>query len=101
MWTVSRHTSRVGPAGCRSWPHRRGKNRIMGISASIVFLPGDGVGPEIVDATGLVMNAVEHAFGHALQTQTVLIGGAAIDAYGTPLRAEDLETCKAADAVLL
>lgn len=73
----------------------------MGISASLVLLPGDGVGPEIVDATKKVMDAVSTSFGHTFSTQELLIGGAAIDAYGTPLREEDLEACKAADAVLL
>jgi 3-isopropylmalate dehydrogenase len=73
----------------------------MGTTASIVLLPGDGVGPEIVDATASVMNAIADAFGHTFSTREILIGGAAIDAYGTPLRGEDLEACKAADAVLL
>ena len=73
----------------------------MGITASIVLLPGDGVGPEIVDATRLVMSAVEKAFGHTFESIELLIGGAAIDAYGTPLRPQDLEACKAADGVLL
>lgn len=73
----------------------------MGTTASLVLLPGDGVGPEIVDATKSVMNAVASAFGHTFNTQELLIGGAAIDAHGTPLRAEDLDACKAADGVLL
>ena len=73
----------------------------MGTTASIVLLPGDGVGPEIVDATRSVMSAVEKTFGHSFATNELLIGGAAIDAYGTPLRAEDLDACKAADGVLL
>ena len=73
----------------------------MGNTASIVLLPGDGVGPEIVEATTQVMNAVSMAFGHTFQTETILIGGAAIDAYGTPLRPDDLEKCKVADGVLL
>jgi len=73
----------------------------MGISASLVLLPGDGVGPEIVDATKPVISAIQSAFGHAFATQELLIGGAAIDAYGIPFRAEDLEACKASDAVLL
>jgi 3-isopropylmalate dehydrogenase len=73
----------------------------MGITSSIVFLPGDGVGPEIVDATKSVVSAVEQAFGHSFATTELLIGGAAIDAYGSPLRSEDLEACKAADGVLL
>jgi 3-isopropylmalate dehydrogenase len=69
--------------------------------ASIVMLPGDGVGPEIMKATQPVMDAVAAAFGHTFATQELLIGGAAIDAYGTPLRAEDLDACRAADGVLL
>jgi 3-isopropylmalate dehydrogenase len=73
----------------------------MGMDAAIVLLPGDGVGPEIVDATKQVMTAVQAVFGHAFVAKELLIGGAAIDAYGTPLRPEDLESCKAADGVLL
>jgi 3-isopropylmalate dehydrogenase len=73
----------------------------MGITASIVLLPGDGVGPEIVDATKTVISAVEQAFGHSFARTELLIGGAAIDEYGTPLRSEDLEACKTADGVLL
>src|SRR3954469_10622594 len=73
----------------------------MGIEASLVLLAGDGVGPEIVDATKSVLRAVETAFGHSFKTDELLIGGAAIDAYGTPLRAEDLDACRKADGVLL
>ncbi len=73
----------------------------MGVSASLVLLPGDGVGPEIVDATKPVMTAVTTSFGNTFATEELLIGGAAIDAHGIPFRAEDLEKCKQADAVLL
>ncbi len=73
----------------------------MGATHRIIMLPGDGVGPEIVAATGVVMDAVGKRFGMAFETEERLIGGAAIDAYGTPLRGEDLDACRAADAVLL
>jgi 3-isopropylmalate dehydrogenase len=73
----------------------------MGRTASLVLLPGDGVGPEIVDATRPVIDAVATAFGHQFVTEDLLIGGAAIDAHGTPFREQDLELCKRADAVLL
>ncbi len=73
----------------------------MGIAAELALLPGDGTGPEIVEATRPVMEAVAKAFGHTFATRDILIGGAAIDAYGTPLRDEDLAACKAADGVLL
>jgi 3-isopropylmalate dehydrogenase len=71
------------------------------MKASIVVMPGDGVGPEIVDATRIVMQAVEQRFSHQLETTEVAIGGDAIDRFGKPLRSEDLAACKRADAVLL
>ncbi len=71
------------------------------MNASIVVMPGDGVGPEITDAALEVLGAVANRFGHTFSTDEVAIGGAAIDAYGVPLRSEDLTRCKAADAVLL
>ena len=73
----------------------------MGISAKIVLLPGDGIGPEIIDAAMPVVEAIAARFGHTFQTERVLIGGSAIDAYGVPLRPVDLDACRAADAVLL
>ena len=67
----------------------------------LVLLPGDGVGPEIIAAAQTVMAAAETRFGFTVNTDMRLIGGAAIDAYGTPLRGEDLDRCNQADAVLL
>ncbi len=67
----------------------------------LVLLPGDGVGPEIIAAAQTVMQAVESRFAVTVKTDTRLIGGAAIDAHGVPLRAEDLDRCNQADAVLL
>lgn len=67
----------------------------------LVLLPGDGVGPEVVSAAGTVLDAVSKRYQLSVSTDTRLIGGAAIDAYGVPLRAEDLERCLQADAVLL
>jgi 3-isopropylmalate dehydrogenase len=71
------------------------------MNASVVIMPGDGVGPEIVSAAMPVMRAVEQRFGHRFDTEEVAIGGGAIDAHGVPLRPEDLARCKQADAVLL
>jgi 3-isopropylmalate dehydrogenase len=73
----------------------------MGITAKIAFMPGDGVGPEIMAAAGKVLDAVARRFGHQFERTEHLIGGAAIDAYGVPLRDEDLAICRASDAVLL
>src|SRR5688572_27258739 len=73
----------------------------MGTTAKIALLPGDGVGPEIMDEAVKALRAVEARFGHRFETFEVLIGGAAIDAYGTALRSEDIEPCRMADAALL
>jgi len=65
--------------------------------ARVVCLPGDGIGPEVMQATVRVLGSLpvdveieEHAFG-----------GAAIDLHGDPLPAETLAACLRADAVLL
>lgn len=71
------------------------------MKSTIVMMPGDGVGPEIVEATRTVMSAIEGKFGHLFETNDVAIGGAALDVYGEPLRDEDLSLCKRVDAVLL
>ena len=62
----------------------------------IVLLPGDGIGPEVVDATTTVLDAVGQ-----FSYQTELIGGIAIDETGTALPDATLEACQEADAVLL
>jgi 3-isopropylmalate dehydrogenase len=67
----------------------------------ICVMPGDGIGPEIVEQGLNVLNVIGEKFGHTFETEEVLIGGAAIDAKGVPLPDETVEACKAADAVLL
>ncbi len=63
----------------------------------ITLLPGDGIGPEVVDAARQVLAAV----APNLEMQSALIGGCAIDATGSPLPEETLALCRQADAVLL
>jgi 3-isopropylmalate dehydrogenase len=63
----------------------------------IVTLPGDGIGPEVVAATLVVLDAVVPE----LTYEEHLIGGVSIDAHGTALTDEVLAACRAADAVLL
>jgi 3-isopropylmalate dehydrogenase len=62
----------------------------------IVVLPGDGIGPEIVGATRLLLEALgEFDFDERL------VGGISIDEHGVALTDEVLTACRAADAVLL
>jgi 3-isopropylmalate dehydrogenase len=67
----------------------------------IALVPGDGVGPEVVAGAVHVLEAVGARFGFGFAWQELTIGGAAIDAYGTACRPEDVEVCRDADAVLL
>ncbi|MEG2418395.1 MAG: 3-isopropylmalate dehydrogenase, partial [Eubacterium sp.] len=67
----------------------------------IAVIKGDGIGPEIVDASTKVLGVIGEKYGHQFDLTNVLAGGAAIDAYGTPLPQETVDICKASDAVLL
>ncbi len=68
---------------------------------NIVCIPGDGIGPEIVAEAKKVLDKVAGVYGHEMNFQDVLMGGASIDAYGVPLTEETIAAAKAADAVLM
>ena len=68
---------------------------------NIVLLPGDGIGPEIIDAAVEVLQIVGKKFGHTFTFDAQTIGGSAIDLHGTPLPDQTITACKQADAVLL
>jgi 3-isopropylmalate dehydrogenase len=70
-------------------------------SARIVLLPGDGIGPEVVVEGVKVLREVAEIFDHDFEFSEHLIGGAAIDAHGSPLSDEAVADCRSADAVLL
>ena len=71
------------------------------MSATIVLLPGDGIGPEVVDAAERVLEAVAELAGHQIGVERYPIGGAAIDAGEQPLPPATEAACLASDAVLL
>ena len=68
----------------------------MNAAPHIVLLPGDGIGPEIVAAARRVLNELG-----SFEFTEELVGGASIDADGSPLTDAVLEACRASDAVLL
>jgi 3-isopropylmalate dehydrogenase len=67
------------------------------VASTVVLLPGDGIGPEIIGPAVAVLRAV----GAEFEYQEHPFGGASIDASGTALTDETLAACRAADAVLL
>jgi 3-isopropylmalate dehydrogenase len=64
---------------------------------TVVTLPGDGIGPEVLASALAVLAAVAPDLDYDEQP----FGGAAIDAHGTALTDGTLQACKGADAVLL
>jgi len=71
------------------------------MKASIVVLPGDGIGPEVTREAVRVLEAVARRFGHEFRFGEELMGGCSIDRHGTALTDEVLAACRASDAVLL
>ncbi|WP_016950858.1 3-isopropylmalate dehydrogenase [Anabaena sp. PCC 7108] len=67
----------------------------------ITLLPGDGIGPEIMNVAVDVLKLVGKRFDIQFEFQTALIGGAAIDETGEPLPSTTLAMCRNSDAVLL
>ncbi len=65
------------------------------------MLPGDGVGPEVVNEGRKVLEAVAVSYGHRFTFEEHPIGGVAIDEAGNPLPESTLEACRSARAVLL
>jgi 3-isopropylmalate dehydrogenase len=72
-----------------------------GTTYRIALVPGDGVGPEVVAGAVSVLEAAGRRFGFGFEWQELIVGGAGIDAYGVAIRPEDVEACRASDAVLL
>ncbi len=67
---------------------------------TIAVLPGDGIGQEVTPEAVRVLRAVGKRAGVTFEFEEALIGGAAIDATGTPLPPETLALCRKADAIL-
>ena len=71
------------------------------MAKKIAVLPGDGIGPEIVNEAIKVLQFLNTDMNLDLVFENALVGGAAYDAFGTPLPQTTLNLCKHADAVLL
>ena len=67
---------------------------------NLAVLPGDGIGPEVIDEAVKVLKAVERTYGHSFKLTYDDVGGIAIDKHGTALRDQTLELARRSDAVL-
>jgi 3-isopropylmalate dehydrogenase len=67
---------------------------------SIAVLPGDGIGPEVIEQAVRVLQSVGDHYGHTFNRQYALVGVAAIDAEGDAISEATLELCQRSDAVL-
>jgi 3-isopropylmalate dehydrogenase len=71
------------------------------LKATLLLLPGDGIGPEVVAAAGRVLRSVGATFGHQFDMQEAPIGAAALRRQQPPLPPDTLAAARAADAILL
>lgn len=71
------------------------------MSYKITALPGDGIGPEILEGTLKILEKLSRKYNIDYELETYDFGGAAIDNYSDPLPSSTLEACKASDAILL
>lgn len=67
---------------------------------SVVVMPGDGIGQEVVAAALNVLKAIGQTSGHDFKLQQALIGASAFEKEGEALPARTIEMCKNCDAVL-
>ncbi len=70
------------------------------MNLKIAVLPGDYIGPEVMEAALPVLEKTLEKHGHELAFTVHPVGGAGIDACGNALPAGTLDACRAADAIL-
>ncbi|MFQ5624654.1 MAG: 3-isopropylmalate dehydrogenase [Paracoccaceae bacterium] len=68
---------------------------------SLLILPGDGIGPEVMAEVRRIISWMAEHRGLAFEVEEGLVGGSAYDAHGTPLTDDTMARAQAVDAVLL
>ncbi len=68
---------------------------------NIALIPGDGIGPDVVQEAVNVLDAIAKKYGHKWNYTNVIAGGSAIDKWGNPLPQDQLDICLKSDATLL
>ncbi len=70
-------------------------------SYTLQILPGDGIGPEIMEQAEKIIDWINKNASITINTRRDLLGGQAYDAYGAPLADKTLDDCRKADAILM
>ncbi len=71
------------------------------MTAKVLVLPGDGIGPEVVAEGVKVLDRLRRDFGLNVEIESALVGGAAFDQQQRPLPEATLSLAEQADAILL
>ena len=87
----------VAPGGTTNNNHTKTDRKMK---LKIAVLPGDGIGPEIMQQGVAVMKAIASKFGHDFSFEEGLVGACAIDAVGDPYPEDTHQLCMNSDAVL-
>lgn len=67
---------------------------------NIAVIPGDGIGPEVIQQAIKVLNAIAQQYAHSFNYHYCLMGADAIDKTGNPLPDDTIATCLQSDAIL-
>lgn len=67
----------------------------------IAVIPGDGIGPEVMEQAKKVLNKIGETYNHEFIFEEVSMGGVSIDKHGEPLTDEELDKARTSDSVLL
>ena len=73
----------------------------MTADKTLLFLPGDGIGPEIMREVRRIMGWLTRYRGIEFEVKEALVGGCSIDRDGVPITDETMAMAMEADAVLL
>ncbi|MCH9697843.1 MAG: 3-isopropylmalate dehydrogenase [Gammaproteobacteria bacterium] len=71
------------------------------MTKKIAVLPGDGIGPEIINEAIKVIECLRDNYGFAVELENGLVGGSAYDETGSPLPEQTLALVRDADSILL
>jgi len=67
---------------------------------TIAVIPGDGIGPEVIEQSKKALRAIGDTYDHTFIFKEAMMGACAIEKTGNPLPDETLAICKKSDAIL-